>query len=50
MSSSMGALKELPAIQNLFMSLDNRFFALLLGLVITAIVQSSSVTVSIVLL
>ena len=26
MSSSMGALKELPAIQNLFMSLDNRFF------------------------
>ena len=50
MSSSMGALKELPAIQNLFMSLDNRFFALLLGLVITAIVQSSSVTVCIVLL
>ena len=50
MSSSMGALKELPAIQNLFISLDNRFFALLLGLVITAIVQSSSVTVSIVLL
>ena len=50
MSSSMVALKELPAIQNLFMSLDNRFFALLLGLVITAIVQSSSVTVSIVLL
>lgn len=50
MSSSMGALKELPAIQNLFMSLDNRLFALLLGLVITAIVQSSSVTVSIVLL
>ena len=50
MSSSMGALKELPAIQDLFMSLDNRFFALLLGLVITAIVQSSSVTVSIVLL
>lgn len=50
MSSSMGALKDLPAIQNLFMSLDNRFFALLLGLVITAIVQSSSVTVSIVLL
>lgn len=50
MSSSMGALKELPAIQNLFMSLDNRFFALLLGLMITAVVQSSSVTVSIVLL
>ena len=50
MSSSMGALKELPAIQNLFMSLDNRFFAFLLGLVITAIVKSSSVTVSIVLL
>ena len=50
MSSSMGALKELPAIQNLFMSLDNRFFALLLGLVITAIVQSSSVTVAVLLL
>ena len=50
MSSSLGALKEITDIQNLFMSLDNRFFALLLGLVITAIVQSSSVTVSIVLL
>ena len=45
-----GCFEELPAIQNLFMSLDNRFFALLLGLMITAIVQSSSVTVSIVLL
>ena len=46
----MAGVLMLPAIQNLFMSLDNRFFALLLGLVITAIVQSSSVTVSIVLL
>lgn len=50
MSSSMSSLKELPAIQNIFMSLNNRLLAMLLGLVITAIVQSSSVTVSIVLL
>ncbi len=50
MSSSMSSLKELPAIQNIFTSLNNRLLAMLLGLVITAIVQSSSVTVSIVLL
>lgn len=50
MSSSMSSLKELPMIQSIFTSLDNRFLALLLGLVITAVVQSSSVTVSIVLL
>lgn len=50
MSSSMSSLKELPVIQNVFTSLNNRLLALLLGLIITAIVQSSSVTVSIVLL
>lgn len=50
MSSSMSSLKELPVIQSIFTSLDNRFLALLLGLIITAVVQSSSVTVSIVLL
>jgi phosphate:Na+ symporter len=50
MSSSMSSLKELPVIQNVFTSLNNRFLAMLLGLIITAIVQSSSVTVSIVLL
>ncbi len=50
MSQAMGGLKESEAILNLFSSLSNPLLALLLGFVITGIVQSSSVTVSIVLL
>ncbi|MBO4310874.1 MAG: Na/Pi cotransporter family protein [Lachnospiraceae bacterium] len=50
MSQAMGGLKESEAILNLFSSLSNPLLALLLGFIITGIVQSSSVTVSIVLL
>ena len=50
MSSSMSELKESVFITNALGSLNNPFVAVLMGLVITAVVQSSSVTVSIVLL
>ena len=50
MSSSMSFLKEDPAVTGLLQSLDNPFLATLMGFAITTIVQSSSVTVSIVLL
>ncbi|MBQ3852232.1 MAG: Na/Pi cotransporter family protein [Lachnospiraceae bacterium] len=50
MSSSMSFLKEDPAVAGLLQSLDNPFLATLMGFAITTIVQSSSVTVSIVLL
>lgn len=50
MSDSMGALKDDPQIASLLMSLDNPFLATLVGFLLTAIIQSSSVTVSIVLL
>lgn len=50
MSSAMSGLKEDPAIVEMLGGLSNPFFALLMGMVLTAIIQSSSVTVSIVLL
>ena len=50
MSGSMAAMKNEPAIVNLLSELKNPFMATLVGLVLTAIIQSSSVTVSIVLL
>lgn len=50
MSQAMGGLKESEAVLHLFSSLSNPFIAVLLGFLITGIVQSSSVTVSIVLL
>lgn len=50
MSEAMGGLKEEPQIANLLMSLKNPFLATLVGFGLTAIIQSSSVTVSIVLL
>ena len=50
MSQSMNGLKESPEVINFFASLSNPFLAVLIGLLITGIVQSSSVTVSIVLL
>lgn len=50
MSSSMGVIKGNSTIQGLFTSLSNPFLAILIGLVVTAIFQSSSVTVSIVLM
>ncbi|MBQ7972719.1 MAG: Na/Pi cotransporter family protein [Lachnospiraceae bacterium] len=50
MSDSVGVLKESPMVANTFASLTNPFFAVLVGFVVTSIIQSSSVTVSIVLL
>ncbi len=50
MSSSMGYLKTDPAVAEMLLSLDNPFLATIMGFAITTIVQSSSVTVSIVLL
>ncbi|MBO4903431.1 MAG: Na/Pi cotransporter family protein [Lachnospiraceae bacterium] len=50
MKDAMSGIKEMPVIANAFTSLTSPFLAVLLGLVITTIVQSSSVTVSITLL
>ena len=50
MSSSMAGMKEVPEVVNLLGSLRNPFMATLVGLLLTTIIQSSSVTVSIVLL
>ena len=50
MSGSMAAMKEEPLIVNLLGSLTNPYLATLMGLVLTSVIQSSSVTVSIVLL
>lgn len=50
MSSSMAAMKNEPAVVNLLSRVTNPFMATLMGLVLTSIIQSSSVTVSIVLL
>ena len=47
MSESMSSLKEVPAVANVLSGFTNPFIGLLLGLVITSVVQSSSVTVSI---
>ena len=45
MSSGMSALKDSEQVINLLSGLENPFLAVIAGLVITAIVQSSSVTV-----
>lgn len=50
MSSSMSTLKQSQEIADLFRSLTNPFLAVLVGFLITAVIQSSSVTVSILLL
>lgn len=50
MSQAMANMKNEPQVVNLLMSLKNPFLATLMGFVLTAIIQSSSVTVSIVLL
>ncbi len=47
MSESMSSLNEIPAVQHVLQGFKNPFVGLLLGLVITSVVQSSSVTVSI---
>lgn len=50
MSEAMSGLRESPEIVEILASLDNHFLAVCVGFVLTAIIQSSSVTVSIVLL
>ena len=50
MSGSMAGMRDIPEIVNLLGSLKNPFAATLVGLLLTTIIQSSSVTVSIVLL
>ena len=50
MSQAMANMKNEPQVVNLLMSMKNPFLATLMGFALTAIIQSSSVTVSIVLL
>lgn len=50
MSGSMSSLKDSPQVANLLGGLTSPLLGVLMGTVITAIIQSSSVTVSIVLL
>ncbi|MCR5800261.1 MAG: Na/Pi cotransporter family protein [Lachnospiraceae bacterium] len=50
MSQSMSGLKESPQIVNALTGMNHPLLALLLGVVATSIIQSSSVTVSIILL
>lgn len=50
MSSAMGDIRHVPAVTHVLGNLNNHFLAVLLGTLLTAIIQSSSVTVSIVLL
>ncbi len=50
MSDAMAGMKDSPAVISIFSSLNNPLLATLIGLVITAVVQSSSVTVSIMVL
>ncbi len=49
MGNSMTSLKESPRIVDMLRTLDNPFLAVLVGLVITAILQSSSATVGIII-
>ncbi len=50
MSGAMSGMKDSPSVMNLLKSLHSPFLAILMGTVITSVIQSSSVTVSIVLL
>lgn len=50
MSGAMAGLREDPQVTGLLASMKNPLLALLVGMILTAIIQSSSVTVSIVLL
>lgn len=50
MSDSMAQLTDYPDVMNVLASLTNPFLAILVALIITIVVQSSSVTVSIFLL
>lgn len=50
MSGAMSGMKDSPAVVHMFASLRTPFLAVILGAVLTAIIQSSSVTVSIMVL
>lgn len=50
MSAAMSGMKDSPAVLQVFSSLKSPLLAVLLGTVLTAIIQSSSVTVSIMVL
>lgn len=50
MSSAMSGLRESPEVVKMLSSLTNPLLAIIVGMVLTAVIQSSSVTVSIVLL
>lgn len=50
MSSAMGTLHEIPGALEIFSTVSNPILAIIVGMVVTAVVQSSSVTVSIILL
>jgi len=50
MSAAMAGMKESPFVLNMFASLKSPLLAILLGTVVTGIIQSSSVTVSIMVL
>lgn len=50
MSGAMAGMKDSPGVMHLLKSLDSPLLAILMGTVLTAVIQSSSVTVSIVLL
>lgn len=50
MSGAMAGLKDMPEVVTILSSLQSPVLAILVGTVLTAIIQSSSVTVSIVLL
>lgn len=50
MSTSMSVLRESPQVVEIMGSLENHFIALLVGIIVTAVLQSSSATVGIILL
>lgn len=50
MTGALSSLQDFPAIMQVFSCLENPFVAVLLGFVLTFIVQSSSVTVSVLVL
>lgn len=50
MSGAMAGMRDMPQVVNLLKSLTNPLFATIVGIVLTSVIQSSSVTVSIVLL
>lgn len=50
MSSAMGSMKDSQQMMDLFQSIHSPLFAVFIGIVLTALIQSSSVTVSIMVL